>query len=283
MTWRADLTLDYQLAEDRTVARHRHSGPLRVLQSLYPEGSAICHNVLVHPPSGIVGGDVLDMRVHAHSGAHGLVTTPGATRFYRSESLPGVQRAALRVDEGARLEWLPQEAIYYSGCLAENYLTMDVAPGGELIGWDITALGLPHANLPFEAGNLLQHIEVPGVWLERGVMAAEDHRLLQSPLGLGGHRCLASVFWVSGKPLQRNRREQALEAARAALADLAESAGGGQPEWQAGVTSPEARVLVARVLAPVVEPAMAALRRVRSAWRDCLWSLPEDAPRIWST
>ena len=278
MTWRADLTLDYILANGRTVARHRHSGPLRVLQSLYPEGDAICHNVLVHPPSGIVGGDVLDIRVHAQAGAHGLVTTPGATRFYRSEGLPGVQRAALRVDAGARLEWLPQEAICYNGCLAENHVTMDVAPGGELIGWDITALGLPHADQPFEAGRLLQHVEVPGVWLERGVIAAEDRRLLQSPIGLAGHRCLASVFWVSGTPLDRARREAGLQAARDALGTSAEG-----DDWDAGVTSPDPRVLVARVVAPVVEPAMAALRRVRGAWREALWRLPDQAPRIWST
>ena len=278
MTWRAELTLDYHFDHGRTVARHIHQGPLRVLQSLYPEGQAICQNVLVHPPSGVVGGDILSMNVHAHAGAHGLVTTPGATRFYRSEGLPGVQRAVLRVDEGARLEWLPQEAIYYSGCLAENHLTMDVAPGGELIGWDVAALGLPLADQPFVAGSVLQNLEVPGVWLERGRIAAHDQRLMQSPLGLGGHRCLGALFWVSGTPLTRHRREQALDAAREALGDAADLAG-----CEAGATSPDGRVLVLRVLAPVVEPAMAALQRVRGAWRESLWSLAGEAPRIWST
>jgi urease accessory protein len=278
MTWRADLSLDFHFADGRTVVRHTHQGPLRVLQSLYSEGPSICQNVLVHPPAGVVGGDVLNMHVHARTGAHGMVTTPGATRFYRSEGLPAVQRAALFVEEGARLEWLPQEAIYYSGCLAENHLTMEVAPGGELIVWDIAALGLPLTGRPFVAGSVLQHIEVPGVWLERGRIDAEDQRLLHSSLGLAGHRCMGTVCWVAGNPLNRNRREQALDAARAALGDAAVLEG-----WEAGVTSPEARVLVARVLAPIVEPAMAALRRVRGAWRESLWSLPANAPRIWST
>lgn len=107
MTWRAELSLDYALSTGRTVARHRHSGPLRVLQSLYPEGDAVCHNVLVHPPGGIVGGDVLDIRVAVGEGAHGLVTTPGATRFYRSEGESCVQQTLLDVAAGARLEWLP--------------------------------------------------------------------------------------------------------------------------------------------------------------------------------
>jgi urease accessory protein len=41
MTWLARLDLDYTLEAERSVARYLHQGPLRVLQSLYPEGDAI--------------------------------------------------------------------------------------------------------------------------------------------------------------------------------------------------------------------------------------------------
>ncbi|MFS2051351.1 cytidylyltransferase domain-containing protein, partial [Variovorax sp. CT11-76] len=54
MPWHARLHLSYRHEADRTVARFRHDGPLRILQSLYPEGGAVCHNVLVHPPGGLV-------------------------------------------------------------------------------------------------------------------------------------------------------------------------------------------------------------------------------------
>ena len=73
MAWRADLKLDYTCESNRSVARYLHSGPLRILQSLYPEGDGICHNVLVHPPGGLVGGDTLDIQVSVAPGAHGLV------------------------------------------------------------------------------------------------------------------------------------------------------------------------------------------------------------------
>ena len=62
MPWHASLQLDYALEQGRSVARHQHSGPLRILQSLYPEGDAVCHNVLVHPPGGLTAGDVVDRR-----------------------------------------------------------------------------------------------------------------------------------------------------------------------------------------------------------------------------
>ena len=77
MPWHAHLQLDYRREGARTVVRHAHNGPLRILKSLYPEGDAICHNVLVHPPSGLVGGDTLDIRAQVASGAHALITTPG--------------------------------------------------------------------------------------------------------------------------------------------------------------------------------------------------------------
>src|SRR6185369_4417824 len=140
MSWHARLALDYRLEAGRCVARFEHDGPLRILQTLYPEGDAVCHNVLVHPPGGLVAGDTLQVSVSAGAGSHGLVTTPGASRFYRSEGAPAVQDVRIHLDPGARLEWLPLEALYYSGCRAENRLRMDLAPGAELLGWDIAAL-----------------------------------------------------------------------------------------------------------------------------------------------
>jgi urease accessory protein len=277
MTWHAQLQLKYQLEQQRSVCRHSHTGPLRVLQSLYPEGDAVCHNVLVHPPGGLVGGDTLDIDVHVAKGAHGLLTTPGATRFYRSEGAQAVQSTTLRLDAGARLEWLPLEALCYSGCLATNRLVMELAPSSELIGWDVTALGLPNANLPFEHGEFLQHIELKNQWLERGNIAANDALLMNSPLGLAGHRCIASIFFVTGEPLARSRKEVALEAARDMASNhvLASTV---------GVTSPHPQVVVARVLSPLVEQAMELLRSIRTVWRSQMWELKnEHPPRIWST
>lgn len=275
MPWHASLQLDYTLEGTRTVARHAHNGPLRILQSLYPEGDAVCHNVLVHPPGGLVGGDTLDISATVGPGAHGLVTTPGATRFYRSTGERALQRTHLTLAEGARLEWLPLEALCYNACNAENHLTLNLAPGAECMGWDVTALGLPHAGQPFETGRFVQHIEAPGRWLERGVIDAADHRLLESPLGLAGQRCMASLFFVVGTPLERARRDTALDAARAVMDAHALKA-------TAGATSPNGQVLVVRALAPQVEPAMQLLQQVRAAWRAALWQLRAEPPRIWS-
>jgi urease accessory protein len=279
MSWRAQLKLDYTLEAGRTVARFAHDGPLRILQSLYPESDAVCHNVLVHPPGGLVGGDTLEIRVSARGDSHGLITTPGATRFYKSDGERALQDSRIELHDNARLEWLPMESLCHSGCIAENRLRIALAQKAEFIGWDVTALGLPHANAPFERGSFLQHIELPGVWMERGRIDALDGRLMNGPVGLAGNRCLASLFFVAGSKIDRARNQRALDAARAAM-DTLDLAG---MQVSAGATSPNGQVVIVRVLAPVVEPAMRVLKPVWAAWRAELWGMTAAAPRIWST
>jgi urease accessory protein len=274
MTWLARLDLDLTLEAKRSVARYLHQGPLRILQSLYPEGDAVCHNVLVHPPSGLVGGDTLDMQVNVGEGAHGLVTTPGATRFYRSEAGLATQRVHARIESGARLEWLPLEAIAYNQCDALNRAVFDLAPGAEMMAWDITALGLPVADMPFVQGTFRQHLEIPGVWLERGTLSANDTRLMNSPLGLAGQRCMATLVFAAGSAMGDERIERALACAR----ELLEAS---ELRLTTGATSPHKQVIVLRTLAPVTEPAMQLLRQVWAAWRHEMWALPGTYPRLW--
>jgi urease accessory protein len=280
MAWHAKLDLHYASAPladcaPRTTVQFKHNGPLRVLQSLYPEGPAVCHNVLVHPPGGIVGGDTLDITVQVDAGAHALITTPAATRFYKSLGEPGTQRVKVQLHSGARLEWLPLETLVYNGCNAFNSAVFDLAPGAEMIGWDITALGLPHANQPFERGSLQQHIEVTGAWLERARIDAADTRLLNSPLGLAGNLCMGSLFFATGEAITRERREHLLEVIRSMIADDALAA-------TTGATAPNSRVIVVRTLAPMVEPTVDLLRRVWAALRHAAWDMPAQVPRIWS-
>jgi urease accessory protein len=277
MGWLGTLSLHYTRDGERTLAHDRHDGPLRVLQRLYPEGPRVCHHVLVHPPGGIVGGDTLRLDATLAPDSHALLTTPGATRFYRSAGEPGVQSVVAHAAHGARLEWLPLETIAYPGCVAESALRFELDAGAEMIGWDIVALGLPAAGQRFERGCYRQRLELPGVWLERGTIDAADTRLLDSPLGLAGHRVLATMWFASGAPLQPARREALLDAAQECC--RADSA----LEATSGASSPHDEVVVLRVLCARVEPAMQLLARVWAAWRRTAWDLQACAPRIWRT
>ena len=280
MGWPGRLRLDYRAdvlhGRPRTVSFDRHEGPLRVLASLYPEAPAVCHHVLVHPPGGIVGGDTLAIEANLAAGSHALLTTPGATRFYRSAGELATQTLHARLADGARLEWLPLETIAQSGCIAENRLRFELAAGAEMIGWDVLALGLPASNQAFERGRYTQTITLPGDWLEHAVVDGSDTLLLDSPLGWAGRRVLCTMWLASGTALNPARRDALLDAARtlAAASELAATA---------GASSAHANVIVLRVLAPRVEPAMTLLAQVWAQWREIAWALPACAPRVWRT
>lgn len=275
MGWQARLSLHYTHREGRTGAHDLHEGPLRVLQRLYPEGPGICHHVLVHPPGGVVGGDELHVDAALDEGAHALVTTPGATRFYRSEGAVALQHTRLSLAAGARMEWLPMETLAYSGCVAENRLTAELAPGAEMMGWDLLGLGLPAAGQAWQQGQFTQRLELPGVWLERSRVTAGDP-LLKSPLGWAGQTVLATLWFAAGTPLPAARRDRLLDGARACIQGHALAP-------RAGVSAPQSRVLVLRVLAAQVEPAMQLLAAVRATWRREAWGLDAQPPRIWRT
>ena len=270
--WTARLSLQYTRDGQRTVGRDRHEGPLRVLKALHPEGPGICHHVIVHPPGGVVGGDQLHVDLQAGAGTHALVTTPGATRFYRSDGATARQQVHLRLAAGARVEWLPLETIAHAGCIAENRLTLDLAEGAECLGWELLALGLPAAGEAFDRGSFLQHLELPGAWLDRGRLRATDALLLDGPLGLAGQRVLGTLWLAAGRPWDEARREALLDGARALLGDAV-----------AGATAVHGQVLVLRLLAHRVEPAMRLLQAVRGAWRRTAWGLDAQPPRVWRT
>lgn len=277
--WRGRLALRYRREGGRTIGIDRHDGPLRVLKRLYPEGPGVCHHVLVHPPGGIVGGDRLEIDIDVGENAHALVTTPGATRFYRSAGAVAVQDLSARVAAGGRLEWLPLETIAYRGALAVNRMRFELAEGAQMIGWDLLALGLPATGEPFSAGRFEQHLELPGAWLERGIVDPGDRHgelLLRSPLGWDGQSALFTL-WCAGASEWRAPLAEAL------LAAARERLQAGPAPRRSGATAPHPRVVVVRALAGRVETLWPTLQAIRDDWRRLLWGSEPAAPRVWRT
>ena len=233
--------------------------------------------MLVHPPGGIVGGDVLAIAISLAAGAHALITTPGATRFYRSAGAEASQTLEVAAAAGSRLEWLPLETIAYSGCDAEQPDALRARTGrrDDRLGRDRArpaGVGAP-VRPP---ARFAQSIELPGRWLERGTIAAGDSRLLDSPLGWAGRRVLSTMWFASGGALAPARRDALLAAAR-------EIARAHPLHASAGATAPHDDVVVVRALADRVEPAMALLRSIWRAWRRLAWDLEATPPRVWAT
>ena len=190
-TWPAHLSLVFARGGPRTrLAHSAHEGPLRVQRLFHPDADGKAHCYLLHPPGGVVLGDELAIDVTVRSGA-ALLTTPSAGRFYtvRAFRERQEQRVQLRVGAGARLEWLPQESIVFSGADARLSTRIDLAGDARLAYWDVLVLGRPACGDRFDAGRCLQHLDIrrDGRALLRETLALEaGDRMSASPLGMGG-------------------------------------------------------------------------------------------------
>ncbi len=270
--WHAELALRYEKVGGRSViTQRRHHGPLLVQKPFYPEGDAVCHSIIVHPPGGIVAGDRLCINLDVETGAHALITTPGATKWYRSEGAFAEQHVTLKLAAGAKLEWLPQEAIVFNSARARQIIAVDLAEGAHYVGWDILMLGRIAAQERFTQGRYEQALKITknGVplWLERGHIEAKS-ALLTSPLGLAGCPIVATLIAVGDAP------NAALVAACRAIA-----AGDG---GLIAITLVQ-RVLIARYLGHRVADAKNFLQSVWRELRPHYFGRAAQAPRIWST
>ncbi len=268
-SWKARLALDFAFQNEKTVlAGKSHDGPLVVQKPLYPEGGELCHAIVVHPPGGIAGGDELALSATVGQKAAALLTTPGATKWYRSAGAWATQSVVFDV-KGA-LEWLPQESIIFEGARAALETEIRLAPGARYIGWEILCLGRTGSGERFTRGEcaLRSRLRIGQrtVWLEQGRIEAGGTRM-HARAGLGGHSVSGTLI-AAGAPVD--------DALLAACRRLVPGTGRG-----AVTRLPE--LLVARVLGDSSETAkryftqLWALLRPRFIGRDAV------EPRIWRT
>ncbi|MDX8121471.1 urease accessory protein UreD [Janthinobacterium sp. GMG2] len=270
--WQAYLRLGFALHDgvSRLVER-THSGPLRVQKPLYPEGGAVCHAIIIHPPGGVVGGDQLAVDATVGEGAHALLTSPGAAKWYRANGHVSGQHIVLRAGSGAAIEWLPQESIFFDQACVRLRHEVELAPDARYIGCDIVCLGRSASGEVFNTGSISQQVQIRRggklLWWEQGVLAAGG-ALMASPLGLAGHTVCATLIAV-GAPVPA--------AVLAAVRGIAVPAGAAF-----GATHMKSLVVV-RLLCGDSE---AARRVMLVAWqllRPAMLGRDAVVPRIWNT
>ena len=201
--WHARLNLVYGARDGETrLLKREHEGPLVVQKALYPEGRAVCHSLILHPPSGIVGGDRLEISIGVQQGAHALVTMPGATRWYRSGGETAGQTVNVRLGREAVFEWLPPETIIFNNAIAQLRSHITLEAGARYTGWEILCLGRTASGEKFSAGSLRQQTEIKIgdelVWDER-VRLSGGSPLLRSTVGLGDAPVSATMLAAGAK------------------------------------------------------------------------------------
>jgi urease accessory protein len=274
--WRARLRLAFAWRGDRTVlARRSHDGPLTVQKPLYPEGDAVCHAVIVHPPGGVAAGDDLDIALEVREHAHALLTTPGATKWYKAApERPASQRIAITLQPHARLDWLPQDNIYFDESHARQQFVLRTAEGATALGWDAALLGRRASGEAWRGAGLRTLTRIEGtdgrpLWEERQTLCS-GAPILDAPQGLDGLAAYGTLWGVGA----------------ACTPELAQSLAPTLPfdaALRAGATALPGGVLLVRAVAREPEALLGLFARLWLALRPRVHGVPGRPLRLWAT
>jgi len=268
--WHASLALGFSRDADTTRLTERaHTGPLRVQKPLYPEGPALCHVIVVHPPGGVAGGDRLEIRAQGNRDSAAFITTPGASKWYKANGSVSQQHVMLRVAEGASMEWLPQETILFDAAHVRLTHTVELAEDASYIGGEILCFGRTAAGERFASGRLEQRTTIlragKPIWFEQGGFDAGDGTM-HSPLGLAGKTVCATL-------MAAGRLRPGLAAEVRAACDGAPGLGATQMK----------SLLVVRYLGDSSETAKQLMTLAWQVLRKALLGRDALMPRIWNT
>jgi len=270
--WQAELDLGFVRREGRTVlARNQHRGPLQVQKALYPEGKETCHIAILHPPGGVAAGDRLSIRASLNEQSRALLTTPGATKWYRSEGSCASQQVHFSLGEDAILEWLPRESIIFDGANISMELNVDLTARARYFGWDILSFGRRASGESWGRGklNMQTNIRRAGslLWSELADIDAQSG-FARSPVGLSGFTVCAT-FLVAGCDVDAALLRECREVTPPA------------DESRTGITRVPG-VLIARYLGGSTEEAFHWFTALWAVLRRALSDKAACAPRVWA-
>lgn len=97
--------------------------------------------MMLNPTGGVLGGDHLVTEIVQEAATHVCLTTPSATRIYRTSEKPAILETVIRVGEGATLEYFPDHVIPHEGSALRQSLRVEMETGSNAIVFDSMASG----------------------------------------------------------------------------------------------------------------------------------------------
>jgi len=267
--WIAELELRFSKSKSKTfLSTRKHIGPLTIQRPFYPEGD-LCHLYLLHPPGGIVGGDQLSIEVNTDSNSSSLLTTPGATKVYRtSDHKHSTINQNFIVAEDSSFEWLPMETIVFPGANSQFSSKLLLSGNARIAAWEVYCLGRPAINESFDFGNLNFSLEL---WRDGMPILLDklmiDKTELESVVGLRG-------FPVFGTFIISKTNKKVLETVRTMMIET--------DSCVTGVTQIE-DIIIVRSLAKKTYLAQDLFKKIWQTVRPLVFEREASIPRIWAT
>jgi urease accessory protein len=249
-----------------------HSGPLQVQKPLYPEGRSVCHTVILHPPGGMAEGDTLRIDVAQGPDCKTVLTSPAATKWYKSKQNFAVQDIRIRLDQRAQLDWLPPENILFENARTDFRFQLQLGEDASAIGWETFVFGRRAMGETWESGTLKINSQVID---KQGLLWAEKANLTGGSgfrgagQGLAGFP-VAGMLWATGPNCDQ---------------ELAETLSPSLPftdTVRAGVTCLHSGVLIVRAVALKLEPLREVMVRCWTFLRPAIHGREPNPLRLWS-
>lgn len=179
--------------------------PGRVLLPHVPAGSPP-EAVLLNTAGGLTGGDRMRIDVRAEAGADAVVTTQAAEKLYRAIDSDARIEVSLTVDDGATLEWLPQETIAFNGGRMRRRIDIALAGDSRLLLCESLTLGRGAHGESVLQGALNDRWRVRRdgrlIWADALRLTGDIAELARRAPLLGGARAMATLLFAAPDPEQ---------------------------------------------------------------------------------
>jgi urease accessory protein len=225
--------------------------------------------VLLTTSGGLTGGDEIRISATLRAGAAATLTSQAAEKLYRSLGPNTEVTVVLAVEEGARLEYLPQETILFDGARLCRRTSAAVAPGGRLLACEMLVFGRKAHDESFACGRLYDSWRVTRggrlVWADAQALEGDIAARLGDPFGFAGAEALATALYVgddAGSHLALAREHAETSACRGGATLLG-------------------NVLLARFFGAPATAVGADLARYLAALRHAALDHPARLPRVW--
>jgi urease accessory protein len=244
----------------------RFTLPLQALEPMDLEGDGVATLLLLNPTGGLLAGDRLETDIVLGPGSRVCLSTPSATRVYRSPGPTAIQRVTMDLGSGAALEWLPDHLIPSPGARLRQTTEIRLAADATLLYLDAWAVGRAARGeawgFDLLDSSLLVRDEAGLLLRERSILAGHPPRD-----GLGGTEGFAyAATFVALRPAGKGWDELA----RALQVEVDAAGVGGR----AGVTTLARGGLVARLLCPSAPTLQATVQALWAGCRRRLLGLP---------
>lgn len=151
------------------------------LSKPHHDAGALVVNV-VNPTAGMFDGDELHMDVKVDQGSHLVLTTPSASRVFRSRNgQAALMRQKFIVGAGSMLEFMPEPLIPHAGSVYDQGTEIHLATDATLLFFEWLAPGRVASGEAFEFAKIAWSTDI---WREEILSVRERYRLSQDNTSL---------------------------------------------------------------------------------------------------